>query len=290
MYEDYMKHKPSISTILFILLLVIGFGILLYPTICDRYNRWKLQKEMSQYTEVVEAVKEDYSDLWAAAEEYNRHLLEKESQFTMEEGEVEKVDTLLNPLNTGMMGYIDIPKIDVHLPIYQGIEEKELQSGAGYWLGSSLPTGGESTHCVITAHTGLVKAKMFTDIDQLEIGDLFTLFVLNRQLTYEVDQILITEPDDIKGLYIVDGKDYVTLYTCYPYGVNTERLLVRGSRVDNIENQDNRCLLKYFTWWQILLFIFIILLFILFLWRVFMTKSGMYERRRGDKHFRKKRK
>ena len=186
-----------------------------------------------------------------------------------------------------MMGYIDIPKINVHLPIYQGIEEKELQSGAGYWLGSSLPTGGESTHCVITAHTGLVKAKMFTDIDQLEIGDLFTLFVLNRQLTYEVDQILITEPDDIKDLYIVDGKDYVTLYTCYPYGVNTERLLVRGSRVDNIENQDNSWLLKYFTWWQILLFIFIVLLLILFLWRVFITKRGKYERRREDKHFRK---
>ncbi|MGN0027085.1 MAG: class C sortase [Clostridium sp.] len=282
-----MKHKPSISTILFILLLVIGFGILLYPTICDRCTRWKLQKEMNYYTEVVEAIKEDYADLWAAAEEYNSYLLGKKSQFTMEEGEVEKVATLLNPLNTGMMGYIDIPKINVHLPIYQGIEEKELQSGAGYWLGSSLPTGGESTHCVITAHTGLVKAKMFTDIDQLEIGDLFTLFVLNRQLTYEVDQILITEPDDIKDLYIVDGKDYVTLYTCYPYGVNTERLLVRGSRVDNIENQDNRCLLKYFTWWQILLFIFIVLLLILFLWRVFITKRGKYERRREDKHFRK---
>ena len=282
-----MKHKPSISTILFILLLVIGFGILLYPTICDRCIRWKLQKEMNHYTEVVEAIKEDYADLWAAAEEYNSYLLGKKSQFTMEEGEVEKVATLLNPLNTGMMGYIDIPKINVHLPIYQGIEEKELQSGAGYWLGSSLPTGGESTHCVITAHTGLVKAKMFTDIDQLEIGDLFTLFVLNRQLTYEVDQILITEPDDIKDLYIVDGKDYVTLYTCYPYGVNTERLLVRGSRVDNIENQDNSWLLKYFTWWQILLFTFIVLLLILFLWRVFITKRGKYERRREDKHFRK---
>ncbi|WP_291707046.1 class C sortase [Clostridium sp.] len=285
-----MKQKPNISTILFILLLVIGFGILLYPTISDRYTKWQLQKEMDQYTEVAEAIKEDYTELWSAAEEYNGHLIQKQSQFIMEEGEAENVSTLLNPLNTGMMGYIDIPKIDVHLPIYQGIEEKALQSGAGYWLGSSLPTGGESTHCVITAHTGLVKAKMFTDIDQLEIGDRFTLFILNRQLTYEVDQIRITEPDEITDLYIVDGEDYVTLYTCYPYGVNTHRLLVRGSRIESTENQDNSCLLKHFTWWQILLFIFILMLLILFLWIVATNKKGKHAIRRRHKHFRKKRK
>ena len=143
------------------------------------------------------------------------------------------MEGLLNPLGNGMMGYVNIPKIDVALPVYQGTDEKELQSGAGWWIGSSLPTGGESTHCIITAHTGLSKAKLFTDIDQLEVGDRFSLTILDRTLVYEVDQILVTEPTDFEPLYIVEGKDYATLYTCTPYGVNTHRLLVRGVRVDD---------------------------------------------------------
>jgi sortase A len=157
--------------------------------------------------------------------------LEKKSQFWVDSEEIEYVSTLLNPLGTGMMGRIEIDRIHVNLPIYQGTDEQELQSGAGYWIGTSLPTGGESTHCVITAHTGLVKAKLFTDLDKLEEGDRFTLHVLDRDMTYEVDQILITEPEDMSALGIVEGKDYVTLYTCYPYGVNTQRLLVRGHRI-----------------------------------------------------------
>ena len=137
-----------------------------------------------------------------------------------------------------MMGYIDIPKISVHLPIYQDTEESALQAGAGFWLGTSLPTGGPSTHCVLTAHNGLVRAKMFTDLDQLEIGDTFSLTILDRVLTYEVDQILVTEPEDISPLQIVEGEDYVTLYTCTPYGVNTHRLLVRGHRIPTPEDEE----------------------------------------------------
>ena len=149
-----------------------------------------------------------------------------------------EVEQLLNPLGTGMMGYLDIPKIDVHLPIYQGIEEQELQSGAGWWIGTSLPTGGESTHCVITAHNGLVRAKMFTELDQLEEGDTFSLSILDRVLTYEVDQVLVAMPTDIEALSIVEGQDYVTLYTCTPTGVNTHRLLVRGHRIPTPEAEE----------------------------------------------------
>lgn len=226
----HMKHKLRITTLLFFLLLFAGLGVLLYPTLSDIWMRWKLSREIGQYNQVSEAVKEDYKELWEAAEEYNRYLTEKEFQFILSEDERQWISTLLNPQGTGMMGYISIPKIHVNLPIYQGTEEKELQSGAGWWMGSSLPTGGESTHCIITAHTGLVKAKMFTDVDQLVIGDTFTLSILNRELTYEVDQVLVVEPEDMSELMIKDGEDYVTLYTCTPYGINSHRLLVRGKR------------------------------------------------------------
>lgn len=231
-----MKRKPRLTTVLAILLLLVGLGVLLYPTASDLYTQWRLKKEIGEYSQVAEGYKEDFSKLWQAAEDYNRTLLEKPSQFMLEEGEADLVATLLNPLGTGMLGYIDIPKIDVHLPVYQGTGEKALQSGAGYWLGSSLPTGGPGTHCVITAHTGLVKAKMFTDLDQLEVGDTFSLSVLDRELLYRVDQIRITQPEEMGPLYVVEGEDYFTLYTCYPYGVNTQRLLVRGRRVDSAED------------------------------------------------------
>ena len=217
-------------TIFIILLLLVGLGVMLYPTISDWYVRYTLSQEIGEYNEVLEGKGEDFSDLWEDAEDYNRYLLGKDFQFAMEDGEQSYVGTLLNPMGNGMMGYIDIEKIGVHLPIFQGIEETMLQSGAGWWLGSSLPTGGRGTHCIITAHTGLVKAKLFTDIDRLEVGDIFSLSVLDRDMYYEVDQVVVVEPDDIEELLIDPEQDYVTLYTCYPYGVNTQRLLVRGVR------------------------------------------------------------
>lgn len=228
---------PGLIPVLIVLLLLAGLGVMLYPTFSDWYARWQAQKEIAQYNEVAEGEKADYSDLWAAAEEYNRRLAEIGTfagsvSSTVEESELQDVSQYLNPLGTGMMGYIDIPKISVHLPIYQGTGEKALQSGAGFWIGTSLPTGGPSTHCVITAHNGLVKAKMFTDLDQLEEGDTFTISVLDRVMTYQVDQILVTLPDEMDALEIVPGEDLVTLYTCTPYGVNTHRLLVRGHRIE----------------------------------------------------------
>ncbi len=232
------KKQPKIVIILAILLLLIGLGIMLYPTFSDLYYRWTAQQQISQYNHVAEATQADYSELWAAAEEYNRQLAQRGSSITVSEEEQALIEQLLNPLGNGMMGYIDIPKISVHLPIYQDTEESALQAGAGFWLGTSLPTGGPSTHCVLTAHNGLVRAKMFTDLDQLEIGDTFSLSILDRVLTYEVDQILVTEPEDISPLQIVEGEDYVTLYTCTPYGVNTHRLLVRGHRIPNPEEEE----------------------------------------------------
>lgn len=232
-----MKKKRKISTLLAVLLLIVGLGVLLYPSLSDLYYRWEAEREIAQYNQVAEATQEDYSDLWAAAEEYNRKLAQGNAFSVAATAEEEaKIEQFLNPLGNGMMGYIDIPKINVHLPIYQGIEEQALQAGVGFWPGTSLPTGGPSTHCVLTAHNGLVRAKMFTDLDQLVEGDTFSLSILDRVLTYEVDQILVTEPDEVDALQIVEGQDYVTLYTCTPYGVNTHRLLVRGHRIETPEN------------------------------------------------------
>lgn len=219
-----MKGKPRASTLLILLLALVGLGVILYPTFNDLYFRWSTARELEQYNQVAAGTAKDYSEDWAAAEEYNRRLAAGEAVS-------DDVAQYLNSYGTGMMGYIDIPAIDVHLPIYQGTQETMLQSGVGYWLGSSLPTGGESTHCVLTAHSGLVKAKLFTDLEDLVIGDRFTLTVLDRELVYEVDQILVTEPEDGEPLEIIEGGDYVTLYTCTPVGVNTHRLLVRGCRV-----------------------------------------------------------
>ena len=229
--------KPRLSTVLVGVLFLVGAGVMLCPTMSDLYVRRQLQKELAQYNQVTQGEEADYSELWAAAEDYNRRLAEKDNQFAVSEEEMEEISGLLNPLGTGMMGHIDIEKISVHLPVYQGTEESALQAGAGWWIGTSMPTGGSGTHCVLTAHTGLVRAKMFTDLDQMEEGDTFSLTVLDRVLTYEVDQILITEPEEIEPLLIVDGEDYCTLYTCYPYGVNTERLLVRGHRIPTPETE-----------------------------------------------------
>ncbi|MCD7783907.1 MAG: class C sortase [Firmicutes bacterium] len=228
------KRKLRFSTVLILLMLMAGLGVMLYPTSNDWYYRWKASRDIAQYNTVTEGSDVDYSEMWEAAEEYNR-LLAENGNFTVyaDSDMVDEISRYLNPLGTGMMGYIDIPAINVHIPIYQGTDEAALQAGAGFWLGTSLPTGGESTHCVLTAHSGLVKAKMFTDIDQLEIGDTFTITVLDRTLTYEVDQILVVEPDDFSALAIIDGEDHVTLYTCTPYGINTHRLLVRGTRTEN---------------------------------------------------------
>ncbi len=254
------------STLLILLLMLVGLGVLLYPTACDTYYRWKVSREIAQYNSVAQGTDADYSALWEAAEAYNATLAAKGSFTISATAEMEaEISQLLNPLGTGMMGYIDIPSINVHIPIYQGTDEAALQAGAGYWIGTSLPTGGASTHCVLTAHNGLTKARMFTDIDQLELGDTFTLTILDRTLTYQVDQILVVEPNDFTEMNIVEGEDYVTLYTCYPYGVNTHRLLVRGTRIETPVESEATVLetLSTLNHWSLLLILLAILLILL---------------------------
>lgn len=225
-----MRKRPQLTTILFVILLFAGLMVMAFPTLSDMYARWQMGRELEKYQQVVESGYDGETSLFEEAESYNKYLATKDDQFKLEPGEFERIRSLLNPLGNHMMGIVSIPKIGEELPIYQGIEEKQLQSGAGWFYGSSLPTGGTDTHCVITAHNGLVKARLFTDIEKLEKGDLFFLKVMSREMAYEVDQILVTEPEDFSALVIVPGEDLVTLYTCTPYGINTHRLLVRGHR------------------------------------------------------------
>lgn len=227
------KKGGSWIIILIIVLLVLGgLGVMLYPTFCNLYYKYLAQQEVDTYEKSIKAEQVDYSELWKAADEYNRTLLTKPNQLTAGDEEVRLVHGLLNPLGNGMMGYISIPTINVRLPIYQGINEENLQSGAGFWIGSSLPTGSEGTHSIITAHTGLVKAKFFTDLDKLVVGDSFSIRVLDRELFFEVDQVKVVEPNELDDLLVTEGDVFTTLYTCTPYGINTHRLLVRGKLVD----------------------------------------------------------
>lgn len=269
------KKKSWLSSLLVAVLMIGGLGLMLYPKFSDLYQRYLLSQEMNRYNQLKADTNEGdnpYEEEWAKAEAYNRQLLEKDVQLSASKEEEEYAATLLNPLGNGMLGTIDIPGIDVQLPIYQGTNETQLQSGAGWWIGSSLPTGGESTHCIITAHTGLVKAELFTNLDKLKEGDTFSLHVLDRNLYYQVDQILVTEPIETDPLRIVPGKDYVTLYTCTPYGVNTHRLLVRGVRIDEPEVDIPKVIAaKARNYWWLIALLLLPLLYLL--WKLLRRKK-----------------
>ena len=229
--------KKHLSTIALILVLLAGVSLLLYPTVSDYWNARHASKGVADYTQNVQALDQDaYDELLAAAEDYNRSLLTRENGFFLTEEQQAQYESLLDISGTGIMGYIEIPSINVSLPIYHGTSDGVLQIAAGHLEGTSLPVGGGSTHAVISAHRGLPSAKLFTNLDQLEVGDTFTITVLDRELTYEVDKISIVLPTEVDELKVVDGKDYVTLMTCTPYGINTHRLLVRGHRVTAPEN------------------------------------------------------
>ncbi len=228
--------KKHLSTILFVLVLVIGLFLLLYPTFSDWWNSFRSSRAIASYNEQVVAIDGDkYEEMWIDAEEYNRSLVERPFNFQLSDEQKAEYEALLNVGNNGIMGYIDIPSIDVTLPVYHGTGKSALQIAVGHLEWTSLPVGGESSHCVVSGHRGLPSAKLFTDLDQLEIGDVFLLQVLNEVLTYEIDQILIVEPDDTDELGIKEGEDLCTLVTCTPYGINSHRLLVRGHRIDSSE-------------------------------------------------------
>lgn len=230
-----MKYlKKHFSTIILILVFITGLSLLLYPTVSDYWNSFHQSRAIAGYAEAVNGIDDtDYQKIWDEAVAYNEKLLSGGNRWFLDEEEQKGYNSLLNISGNGVMGYIEIPKIDVSLPIYHGTDEGVLQIAVGHIAGSSLPVGGLGTHCVISGHRGLPSAKLFTNLDQMEKGDVFMLRVLDETLTYEVDQILIVEPDDISALEIIEGKDYCTLVTCTPYGVNTHRLLVRGHRIEN---------------------------------------------------------
>ena len=226
--------KKHGSTIFLIFALLVGLSLLLYPTVSDYWNTMHSTRAIAAYADDVAALDgEIYREYWEQAEEYNRRLLERENPYLVTEEQRQTYESLLDLSGTGIMGYIEIPSLGCLLPIYHGTEEKVLQIAVGHLDWTSLPVGGESTHCVLSGHRGLPSAKLFTDLDQLIEGDRFCLQILDETLTYEVDQILIVEPDETAALLIEEGQDYCTLVTCTPYGVNSHRLLVRGHRVEN---------------------------------------------------------
>lgn len=230
------KKKKSFSTIILIVILLVGLILLLYPTVSDVWNSFHQSRAIASYTQSVEQVEnEEYEQMLAEAAAYNESLLDKEQRLFLSDEEKAAYNKLLDVTGTGIMGYIEIPQIDCLLPIYHGTEEGVLQVAIGHIEGTSLPVGGSNTHCVVSGHRGLPSAKLFTELDEMEMGDLFMLRVLDETYTYSVDQILIVEPDDVSELEIVRGQDLCTLVTCTPYGINTHRLLVRGHRVDNLK-------------------------------------------------------
>ncbi|WP_072447264.1 class C sortase [Blautia sp. Marseille-P3201T] len=234
--------KRKISNILFGLMFLIGFGVLVYPTVSDQWNTYRQNRLISNYKSTVEEMTEvDFSEEWEKAEAFDAALVQNNlygDVFGEDDGELENTEywQVLNVADDGIMGYLSIPKINVKNAIYHGTGDKVLQTGIGHLNGTKLPIGGESTHSVLAAHRGLPTARLFTDIDQLKKGDMFYIHVLDKTFAYQVDQILdMVDKDDHEtlenALQIEEGKDQVTLFTCTPYGVNSHRLLVRGTRV-----------------------------------------------------------
>lgn len=232
-----MKKKTgSPITLLLILILLAGVSLLLYPTVSDYWNSFHQSRAIASYAEQVAKIDPDtYKQLWADAQAYNRSLIGKVGRYDMTDEERAKYESLLNVSGNGIIGYIEIPSINCSLPIYHGTDEAILQIAVGHIEGTSLPVGGSGTHCVISGHRGLSSARLFTDLDKMVEGDTFMMRVLDETLTYEVDQIRIVLPDEMDDLEIEEGKDYCTLVTCTPYGINSHRLLVRGHRVENQE-------------------------------------------------------
>lgn len=228
------KKSNNWTTLVLVLLLLAGVSLLLYPTVSDYWNSMHQTRAIASYAENVSQLDAaQYDELWQAAQTYNEALSGQENVFALTDEQKAAYESLLDVSDTGVMGYIEIPEISCSLPIYHGTDDAVLQIAVGHIEWSSLPVGGAGTHCVLSGHRGLPSAKLFTNLDKLVVGDTFFLRVLDEVLTYEVDQILIVEPEQTDALMIVPGEDLCTLVTCTPYGINTHRLLVRGHRVEN---------------------------------------------------------
>jgi len=242
------KQNHRVSNLILVLIFLIGAAIVAYPTFSEYWNSLHQSRAIMGYAQrVAELTNEEYEAIWSAALEYNRQLLDMPNRWLIEKDEELSAEYAeqLNADGTGNMGFISIPKINVELPIYHGTSDEILQTSIGHITGTSLPAGSThsdeenyekpdyASHSVLSGHRGLPSARLFSDLDAMEVGDIFILTILDQTLTYEVDQITIIEPSDMSELQIIPGRDLCTLLTCHPYGINTHRLLVRGSRIEN---------------------------------------------------------
>ncbi|KIR03183.1 Sortase A, LPXTG specific [Lachnospiraceae bacterium TWA4] len=226
--------KNIIINIMLVAIFLLGLSIMLYPTVSDWWNSMHQSRAVASYVEKVKDLSaEQREKMYKEAVAYNKKLSKQQTHYNLTEDELVEYNNTLDIIGTGIMGYIEIDKVGIKLPIYHGVDEAILQIAVGHIAGSALPVGGKSTHCVLSGHSGLPSARLFTDINKLVVGDKFVMTVLDHTLTYEVDQIRIVLPDELSDLRIEEGQDYCTLVTCTPYGVNTHRLLVRGHRVAN---------------------------------------------------------
>ncbi len=224
--------KKHLISILSALILLFGVMLMLYPIISDYWNSLHQSRAIAGYAGQIQTINDErYQQIWQEAEAYNHTLLYKGGARVLGEQEMIQYHSLLNPGENGIMGSLEIPLIKVSLPIYHGTDETVLQIAVGHVEWSSLPVGGQSSHCVLSGHRGLPSARLFTDLDQLSLGDQFILKIMNEKLVYEVDQIVVTNPEQTEELVIEEGEDFCTLVTCTPYGINSHRLLVRGKRV-----------------------------------------------------------
>ena len=241
--KNKKKKGSRFLNLLIILIFLAGAGVFSYPTISNLWNEYRNVQLVSRYNESVGTLSEDrYKELWQEAQEYNDHHTVNSIVDAFDENDEyilsHPYDEVLDPNGDGLMGSIEIPKLNLTLAIYHGLSTEVLEKGIGHVEGTSLPVGGESTHAVLAGHRGLPSAKLFTDLDQMELGDIFLIHVLDRTLAYKVDQIKTVLPSESDELSIIEGEDHVTLVTCTPYGVNTHRLLVRGIRTEYHEEQE----------------------------------------------------
>ncbi len=232
-----MKKKHKWSTFILLLIFFIGLSVMLYPAISSYWNSRTQSKAIIDYEKMLENIpKEDYTELFARADEYNKKLSELNHPL-IEYGKIDGYFEILDLTGTGMMGYVAIEKINVELPLYHGTDDDVLSVAVGHIQGTSFPIGGTNVHAVVSAHRGLPSATLFTHLDRLEIGDTFKITVLDRVLTYQVDSVKTINPDDVSALEIEENEDYCTLLTCTPYGINTHRLIVRGKRIETVEQK-----------------------------------------------------
>ena len=247
--EGKKKKKYRVSNLILVLIMLIGAGIAGYPAFSEYWNSMHQSRAIMGYAErVAELSNEEYEVVWKDALEYNRRLSQDPNQWDMSDEETDDYERQLNVDGTGNMGFVSIPKIDVNLPVFHGTDDAVLQTSIGHIVGTSLPAGSThsdpedwlkpdfASHCILSGHRGLPSARLFSDLDTMEIGDVFYLTILDQTLTYQVDRITVIEPEDMTELEIVPGMDLCTLMTCTPYGINTHRLLVRGSRIENEKN------------------------------------------------------